>query len=359
VLVALTVLALGACDDENAGGTGRADTSAGGKVLAVAEGQDITQGQVDNLSAFYTAMQGGSIEDMSDADKQALNNQMIIFAADNVLIKNAVLKSDKSAADNAAASIEQQYEMFMQQYTDLATQISSGAIAQSAVMEYVEAQYYYTAFGEQVKKEQPASEGAIQQLYEEYKDEFVTPASMSLRHILIMSPDGASSNGSDDGRTLEAARTSIEAIYQRVQAGEDFAELAKQYSEDPGSAENGGLYENVTKGQMVPAFDEAAFKLKKGEVSEIVESEEYGFFIIKAESDVTPEQQIPLDTVRSEIESFLAQEKVTAAIDKLKEDNPIKYNVEVDPETGEPPTTVTDPAEATTGGATTDDAAAQ
>ncbi|MDR0595917.1 MAG: hypothetical protein LBG50_00030, partial [Clostridiales Family XIII bacterium] len=188
VLVALAALPLGACDDKNAGGTGRVKPADGGEVLAVAGGQDITQKQVDALCAFATAAQGSSLDTLTDAKKQELSNQMLVFAADNVLIKNAAEKADKTVAENAAAEIEQQYEQFLIQTPTVAEQVSSGALSAGTVKDYLAAQYYYYAFSEQVAKDQPPSEGAIQQVYEQYQDQFVTPESISLRHILIMNP---------------------------------------------------------------------------------------------------------------------------------------------------------------------------
>lgn len=72
------------------------------------------------------------------------------------------------------------------------------------------------------------------------------------------------------------------AEYYRMRAmrGESVASLAKLYSEDPGSAPNGGLYNNVTKGMFVPEFEKIAFSLKPGEISEVFETQ-FGFHFIE------------------------------------------------------------------------------
>jgi peptidyl-prolyl cis-trans isomerase SurA len=67
---------------------------------------------------------------------------------------------------------------------------------------------------------------------------------------------------------------------QRVLKGESMASIAKLYSEDPGSAPNGGLYTGIVRGQMVPEFEAVAFKLKPGEISEVFETQ-YGFHFIQ------------------------------------------------------------------------------
>lgn len=76
------------------------------------------------------------------------------------------------------------------------------------------------------------------------------------------------------------AKKLCEYYRQRVMRGESMASIAKLYSEDPGSAPNGGQYKNVVKGMMVIEFENVAFKLKPGEISEVFETQ-YGFHFIQ------------------------------------------------------------------------------
>ncbi|MBK6985457.1 MAG: peptidylprolyl isomerase [Bacteroidetes bacterium] len=76
------------------------------------------------------------------------------------------------------------------------------------------------------------------------------------------------------------AKKLCEYYRQRVMRGESMASIAKLYSEDPGSAPNGGQYKNVVKGMMVTEFENVAFKLKPGEISEVFETQ-YGFHFIQ------------------------------------------------------------------------------
>ncbi len=76
------------------------------------------------------------------------------------------------------------------------------------------------------------------------------------------------------------ARKLAEYYRQRVIRGESMSSLAKLYSEDPGSASNGGQYDNVVKGMMVPEFEKVAFSLKTNEISEVFETP-YGFHFIQ------------------------------------------------------------------------------
>ncbi len=116
-----------------------------------------------------------------------------------------------------------------------------------------------------------------EQLHQYYKDhlaEFGTEEMRHARHILVAVPQGA------DEKAVAAARAKAEDILKKVKAGQDFAALARKYSDDPGSAKQGGDLGFFTKGDMAPAFAKAVFSLKPGQVSGIVRTS-FGFHIIK------------------------------------------------------------------------------
>ncbi|NOY52053.1 MAG: hypothetical protein GXP58_00335 [Deltaproteobacteria bacterium] len=118
-------------------------------------------------------------------------------------------------------------------------------------------------------------EGAAKRYYKENKEDYVQPEKIRVRHILIRVPRNA------DGEALQKAREKIEGILKQVKAGQDFTELARKYSQDS-SASRGGDLGYFAKGQMVKAFEKAAFALQPGETSGIVQSK-FGFHIIKME----------------------------------------------------------------------------
>jgi parvulin-like peptidyl-prolyl isomerase len=138
-----------------------------------------------------------------------------------------------------------------------------------------------------------------------YKEETAGDKTASVRHILIMT------QGKTDAEKA-AARKKIEDILARVKAGEDFAALAKEYSEDPGSKDNGGLYENFGRGQMVKPFEDAAFSVPVGEVSGVVETS-FGFHIIKVVE--RKKETRPFEEVRAELESRLKDGKQGTAVE--------------------------------------------
>ncbi|MBK7666799.1 MAG: peptidyl-prolyl cis-trans isomerase [Sphingobacteriaceae bacterium] len=85
---------------------------------------------------------------------------------------------------------------------------------------------------------------------------------------------------SSTSRTKEEAKQLIESLRERVLKGEDMSALAAQYSEDPGSAKKGGQLSPFGRGKMVPEFEEVAFSLKPGEISEVFETK-YGYHFIQ------------------------------------------------------------------------------
>jgi parvulin-like peptidyl-prolyl isomerase len=93
-------------------------------------------------------------------------------------------------------------------------------------------------------------------------------------------------------------------ILERAKAGEDFAELAKEYSEDPGSKQNGGLYQDFARGVMVKPFEEAAFGVPIGEVSDIVETQ-FGFHILKIEG--RKKEDKPFEEVKDQLRARTEQ----------------------------------------------------
>ena len=153
----------------------------------------------------------------------------------------------------------------------------------------------------------------IATFYEKNPDRFQQGETMRASHILVLVPAEATAQA----RT--AARGRAEAALKAAKGGQDFAKLARQYSQDA-SAQRGGDLGFFPKGQMVPAFDQAAFALAPGQVSDLVETQ-FGFHIIKA-TEKRPARVVPFVEVAGQIQQFLEQEqrqeKGKALVDQLK-----------------------------------------
>jgi len=137
----------------------------------------------------------------------------------------------------------------------------------------------------------------VMDFYKKNPDQFQQPERVRASHILIMVPKDA------DTAAKTAARGKAAEILKDVKAGKDFAELARQHSQDPGSAQNGGDLGFFQQGQMVGPFNDAAFSLNPGQVSDLVETE-FGFHIIKV-AEKQAARTVPLDEVRPQLEQYL------------------------------------------------------
>jgi len=105
------------------------------------------------------------------------------------------------------------------------------------------------------------------------------PTSIAAQHVLV-AYRGAKGAPRDVKRTKAEARKLAEEILAKARAGTEFAKLAEQYSDDPGSKTNLGNLGKFTKDKMVPEFAGPAFKLREGEISDVVETP-FGFHVIK------------------------------------------------------------------------------
>lgn len=132
-------------------------------------------------------------------------------------------------------------------------------------------------------------------------DRFTTPAQVHARHILFSYPENSSAEAK------AKLRETATGVLTRARAGEDFAKLATTYSQDTGTAPKGGDLGFFPRGRMVKPFEEAAFNLSAGAISDLVESQ-FGLHIIKAE-EVQAERERPLDEVRTEIHQELVRER--------------------------------------------------
>jgi peptidyl-prolyl cis-trans isomerase D len=137
-------------------------------------------------------------------------------------------------------------------------------------------------------------DAALRGFYENHQENYGQPEERKASHILIRVDADA------DQAAVEAAKKKITALRERIEQGEDFAEVAKEYSEDPGSAEAGGDLGYFGKGIMDPAFEKTAFSLKEGEVSQPVRSS-FGFHLIKV-TGIKPSSVKSFEEARSDVE---------------------------------------------------------
>jgi hypothetical protein len=145
---------------------------------------------------------------------------------------------------------------------------------------------------------EPPSDAEVEAFYHEERP----GERVRARHILLLFPEGATQEQRDSVQALAVE------LRDRARAGADFATLAEEWSEDPGSAARGGDLNFFPRGSMVPAFEEAAFALEPGEVSDVVETQ-FGLHVIRVEEREFPE----VDEVREQLRSQLQMQRTSQA----------------------------------------------
>ena len=145
-------------------------------------------------------------------------------------------------------------------------------------------------------------EDKLAEMYDDYKRSALAKEERKARHILIQI-------GTSAENSKEALMPRVEELQQKLNNGESFEDLAREYSDDPGSAKQGGDLGWVATGEMVKPFEDALFSMNKGEVSDVVESQ-FGLHLIKLDDIRTPELQTIAEK-RSEFEHELKQDAIS------------------------------------------------
>ena len=152
-----------------------------------------------------------------------------------------------------------------------------------------------------VDKEVKIAPEEVRAFYDKNPDQFKQPETVRASHILIR----CAAEATDEVK--KEKRTQIDSVRALVKSGEKFADVARKFSEDPGSAKNGGDLGFFGRGQMVPEFDTAAFSLKTNEVSDVITTQ-YGYHVLLV-TDHKPAQTIPFDQVKDDLGQYLKQRK--------------------------------------------------
>ncbi len=152
--------------------------------------------------------------------------------------------------------------------------------------------------------------------YDQNRDRYRVPDQVKVSHIWIKMPLPGADGKVDDKKVAEAQQRAAD-LSRQLKNGANFDELAKKYSEDPGSANVGGSLGWIGRGQMTPEFEKAAYSLAKGQISDVVKSSD-GFHIIRLD-DKQEAHVKPLAEVKDQIEPDLKRQKAQQIAEKQAE----------------------------------------
>ena len=286
------------------------------EVLAKVNGQPVTKLDFDRLVKNVEAGRGPIPADKRDQVLRAALDQLITYS---------VLKQEAASRKLAVAEadVDAQVAEMKKQFTSEADFDKALAARNTTVEQLKSDTRTDMSINKMMETEVAgitASDADAQDFYSKNPDKFKQDESARASHILIKADEKA------DEAAKKAARAKIDGILKRVKAGEDFAALAKENSQD-GSAAQGGDLGFFPRGQMVGPFDQAAFALKPGEVSEVVTTQ-FGYHIIKL-AEKKEASVVPLDQVKPRVLEFLTNQKKQQRVDALIEEAKKRAKIEV------------------------------
>ncbi len=282
-------------------------------ILAEGKGIKVTTGAlIQNIYLMF-----GKVSDRLASMPEDRLRDIIQSQLDNVvnekLILNQVQKSGIKADQSKIDSVLQmQYEhsggeeKFMEQLEK--NNMSIDDIIADIKNQILINTYFDQKFGEEVVPTE-----------EDLMNAYNSDVSASVRHILFLT------QGKSDSAKAEI-RKKAEEVLARAKAGENFEKLVKKYSEDPGSKDKGGLYEDFKRGDMVKPFEDASFDLPVGSISDLVETQ-YGYHIIKVIG--RKKETRPFDEVKEMLAAQLKRDKQQKVfgdhVEELKQAANIEY----------------------------------
>ncbi len=281
-------------------------------VVARVNGEVISKGDFEKALQNIEANAGGPVPpDQRDRVYRGVLDQMIGFRLLIQETKNRKLAVPDAEIDKRIAQIqsrfptEEAFKQTLQQQNVTLEQLRSDARNDMLVGNMLQAE---------VAPKVAVTPEQVNDFYQKNPDQFKQPERVRASHILIGFPQNADEAAKKDARTKAAE------ILKEVKSGKDFAALAQQHSTDPGSGPKGGDLGYFQQGQMVPPFDKAAFSMKPGETSDLVETN-FGVHIIRV-ADRQPAGTVPIDEVRPQIQQYLEgqgrQQQTQVFVDALK-----------------------------------------
>ena len=289
------------------------------KKVAVFEGGEVTLGEVQQF-----AEQSGLGELSPDSPQyEALIAQVMPQITDIEIAKayaeeHGITVSEQDVDKEIETLKDQVFQQAQTQGQDLGREeafdqaLQQAGITEEQLRQQIRDQLPIQKVQERVAGDVGPSQDEIEQFYEQNKAaQFTTPEARCTRHILFNKDQKAKA----------------EEVKQQLQNGGDFAELAKEYSQDPGSAEQGGELGCIGRGETVPNFEEAVFNAKQGEIVGPVETE-FGYHLIEV-TEIQEEATQPLSEVEGQIRDQLTTEAqsqaFTAWLQKQREQRNVKY----------------------------------
>ncbi|MCF7669957.1 MAG: peptidylprolyl isomerase [Verrucomicrobia bacterium] len=294
--------------------------------MAKGDGVEVTSKQVEDAFISYKSSKASTGQQVPESQREQIKKEILNrLVVVQILVNKATDAEKEEAAKEAEASLDR---MISQASTKAAFErqlLSVGTNLERFRNDLIERAVCEKVIQRDLKPKLNITEEKVAQFYEENPKQFKTPEQVRASHILIATKNLETGEEYSEEKKAEKKKL-IEDLLKRARDGEDFAELAAEHSEDPGSKEQGGEY-TFARGRMVPAFEAAAFSLEPGQISDVVTTS-YGYHIIKLHEKI-PAETTSLEEARADIKNYLEyrgiQKLLPAYLEQIKEE----ANVEI------------------------------
>ena len=294
LLALIAVLALAAC---GGGGSSSADVPDG--AIAVVGDKTVTKEEFDALIAQQKKSAESQKQDFPEVGTPEYEALKATIVKGLVEQKEWELEGEAMGIKVTDQEVETELDNIKKQngLTDdqkYEAELAKAGVTDAQVREELRTRVLTNKIYEAVTKNVTVTDADIKAYYDKNPSQYQQPASREVRHILVKSEAKA------------------QQLHDQIQAGADFAKLAKKYTQDEASKADGGKF-TAFKGRTVQPFDDFVFSAKTGELSDPIKTE-FGWHIIEVLSAIKPATTTPLDQVKDSIKTTVLQTKQNAAM---------------------------------------------
>ncbi len=292
--------------------------------IAVVEGSEIKKVDLDQAFASVLASQGMP-PDQATKIPEAQRMQFYRILLDDMIADKIIAKrsADTQVSEKALADELARIQKNFGSEEDMKKQIEASGQSLDKLKDNIKTQLRQREWLDaQVKGQDTVGDTEAEEFYKGNPDKFQRPEQVRASHILLTVEADAKSE------TVVEKSKAAQGILDRVKKGEDFATLAGEVSEDPSAKQNKGDLDFFGRDQMVKEFSDAAFAMKKDEISKEPVRSQFGYHIIKV-TDRREAETIPLDKAKPQVLAFLQRQKKQKAVQDFVKELRTKSDVKV------------------------------
>lgn len=296
------------------------------RVVAKGRGFEVTQNQVEEAYIAFRATSAGQGRPLSEAQRPAAEHQILERLVHVHLLSQIASEEDMTTAREATEKNFAAYRDGMSTEASFNRQL----VALGMTADLFKAKMYEEALTLQVldRSLRPGvavADDQVKRFYQTNTAQFTQPEKWRVSHILFLTQNAYRQELTETQK--KEKRQTAEKVLARIKAGEDFASLAREYSEDPNSRAKGGELPPLARPQMAPEFEKAASALTPGQVSEVVATR-VGFHILKMHEKL-PVRVTPFAEVQADLREYLLRQEIQLKIPdflkKLRTDAGVEF----------------------------------